>query len=602
MPPSPPSTAPGLPAGRAGNAPAGHAFCWPDEAAAPAGLRAALRGAWTRLRDPVAVPRRAAGVTRRPRLRLGELLRTRPLPLAIGLVVGLGPLAWAVSEVGGWSPRESDLPAVAAPPTPVPHGAPQGVPQWGEPLPAFRQLLGSGDGAAEPALPPPGPRRGVGKVVLASEYFAGRPASSAEGSGTARDAAAGPAVTAEDALAQAARPASDGDRQPSRLAQSAPLLGLSTVLALDDDPAGDPDGSRPWTLAQAVDRALAGNADVREARARREAFRPTGPAPRTDRWRADARREGSDDRALADGGQAGSDPARALPFAAEMVWQAATGDLAVDVAQAYLQALQARVVMLLASEHERQLRHLLRLAGERPTRDAATLASRSRLRLQAAESRARLGDARVVFEASRDRLAARVGDTPQALLLELPPAWRAPAQLQAAIDDARHFNREGLAARSEVATLAVAAWRASRADRGTAGATGWRYDDAGPVWRRVPVRLMAGAAAQRDPAVATGQRIQRDLQDAYAALQALGERLPALRDGLGLQRRTVIVARSRWLAGERPVDELLEAYRRLHDQRSAFVALLFAEARLHVRIAELSGRPLPGAAGVAARP
>lgn len=625
MRPAPPSHAPCPRLSWTAGGSDGHSFRWPDEDPTPASLRARLCRAWQGLRRPAGTTPALTRSSARRRLRLRELLRTRPLPLALALAVGLGPLAWALHGIDGWgslrvdpssvpgiapagsqAPQQENLssadvasglrhtsPGAAGPGAAASSASPAHEPQWGEPLPAYRHLFGETPESAGPALPPGTARRTSGSVVLASEYYAARGSPPPLPGGGEGRASVGTA--AEAPVPPRAEP------RPLGLARAAELLGLSAEVALDDRAAPPPAGSRAWTLTEAVERALARSPEVRDARERLDAFRQAVRSARPSPWVAFGRRSPPADEGIGPAGAPivpDADHAIALTSAATLVWRETAADEAAQVAQSVLQTLQARVALQMAADYERQLRHLLALATARHSRDPAALAERSRLRLRAAQSRASLVDARVVFEASRDDLAARIGEAPAALALDLPPAWRAPADLRSALDDARQRNPDWVASRSDVAGLAFAAWRATRRPSpNAAGTPSWRFDDGGPALRRVPVSFAGSPGDRRDPPAAADLRIRRELRQAYQALQAVDGQQLLHREGLATQRRALGAARTRWLAGERPLDELLEAYRLQHERRTELAALLFAEARLHVRIAQLAGYLPPTAAG-----
>lgn len=194
----------------------GHSpFHWPDEDGSRPSAALRLRH-WLGL-----TPAGARPAARRRGWRLRELWRTRPVPMAAALVIGIGPLAWALQQ-GPWDRRaqeralaeaaetqwgEPPTPATAiALPAPAPAAAdaaaaangatsltglttdttdsPSGqararepglppvaaAPQWGDPLP------GVAEAQARTALQtasrtPRADRQAETRTVLASEYF-----------------------------------------------------------------------------------------------------------------------------------------------------------------------------------------------------------------------------------------------------------------------------------------------------------------------------------------------------------------------------------------------------------------------------------------------
>lgn len=552
-----------------------HAFRWPDEEPAPTGLgpavRQTVRTALVPLAAAVRVPG-AVGPTGRRRLRLRSLLRTRPLPLALAMAVGAASLAWALHGTGeaepvsAWASRDIRAAATSGPaapasaaaeavPAPVRHGRDSGTPagaaapapaiasapprtvQWGEPLPPFRHLVeATGASTVGPALPSSPARRTPGYAVSASEYLAGQDALR-----LARGQA--PAVAADSLPGSAAARA----ERPLLLAGLADALGLSTVQDIADGPSPTGSDVRVWTLAQAAEQALRHSPEVQRARARLAALREA-PAPVAEpRWRADLRRLRT-----AFGGPASSDEGReAAPAdggavdAAQMALQATLGDVGAEVAHRYLQALQARVVLSLALEHERQLLHLVGLVQARAgTRvDGSGLLDR-----RADQARQQVLQARQVLRASMDELSARVGVTPQRMLMDVPHPWRAPVDLQAAMDEAR---------------LDV----------------GHRDD---PAPRR-----------PGPPPHVTGE-----LRAAYAQLQMLHSRHRTLRAELAAERRALGAARARLLADGRSVEALVERYQSVHNRRVELATLMLGDAMNQVRVAQLTGQ-LPLAVTVA---
>ena len=215
------------------------AFCWPDENGAPAHsgvLQPAGAGARLSARLSASGPSGAlvgAKPAQPPRhWRLREAFRVRPLPLALWMTVGLGPLAWAwhsaaVAPVANIVQLQATLkpPSAQAPPAEpqwgeplrpeplalqaasagtgtgmgtgaaeallaatgsTPHAQNQALPktanplppesaQWGEPLPPYRPEFELRKAIADGLIQPPDTsRRNSGAVVLASQYFRSR--------------------------------------------------------------------------------------------------------------------------------------------------------------------------------------------------------------------------------------------------------------------------------------------------------------------------------------------------------------------------------------------------------------------------------------------
>ncbi|MFN9450357.1 MAG: TolC family protein [Rubrivivax sp.] len=272
------------------DAPAEQPFLWPDENPPEPGWRERLH-AWVRnpahpplqaptdrpsSRLPRATAPKAAGV----RWRLRDAIRTRPLPTAVALAIGIGPLAFAAYHA---FPDTSDLLALE-PTSGVPAGSaadntttatlrsspaagdtvwpgadatPPEVPverlappvadaptarreaQWGDPLPSAepgRADASSATGARPvwqepaPVQPPDTPRRTSGRVVLASSYWASRGwAAVAETDAQLAQAAAGTA-TAQRAEAPPPARASGYQRVAFARAGTESVTGLAPGL------------------------------------------------------------------------------------------------------------------------------------------------------------------------------------------------------------------------------------------------------------------------------------------------------------------------------------------------------------------------------------
>jgi outer membrane protein TolC len=399
------------------------------------------------------------------------------------------------------------------------------VPQWGEPLPPYRHLVEpTGASAFGPGLPPSPARRSPGYTVSASEYLSGQ-----EALRLARSQA--PAVAA----AGTPRGAAPRAERPLLLAGLADALGLSNVQDIPDGPSPAGPDTRVWTLADAAEQGLRHSPEVQAARARLAASREAAAPSSEPRWRADLRRLRT-----AFGAAPATDdgPAPAARDAdrgeiAQATLQATVADVGADVAQRYLATLQARVVLSLAQEHERQLLHLVGLVQAR----GGTLADEAgQLDRQADQAREQVLQARAALEASMQALSARVGDTPQRMLMDVPQPWRAPADLQAAMDTARQHSRT--------------------------------------------------------------QRTQADLQSVYAQLQSMNSRHGALRAELAAQRRALSSARARLLADGRSLGELVERYQAVHDRRVELATLMLGDAMGQVRVVQLTGQ-LPQAFAMA---
>lgn len=475
---------------------------WPDEAAA-SGARPAT-----------------SGTTPHRHWRIRALWRMRPLPITLWLAIGLGPLAWAwhsaalapmaLSAAGATAWKLPSAAPEGMPPAPALAEAP--APQWGDPLPRYRQEFELREAIAQGLVQAPDTsRRRSGAVVLASDFYRAHPQAAPQAESTAESQAEmvlaqaavrsgmrlrldaswrgtreiieaiNPLVKAPRApVAPVGAAANSGPGRALRIAELPDIVGLPHTLPVDEQLSMPPSGVDALTLQKAIDKGLARSAEVQAAHARLDAYRHAQRAtlgnllPQAD-LRAAAgtgRGEGaggSSERQRRDGqftvrqtlldlpASRDLDRDKALSVAAELQWQASVSDVSVEIANAYIQLLNSRIALTLGQRHERQLNRLLAQLNERAAGNANATLERNRLQARVAQARSQGTETLTTLRAATAHLASLTGENPQVLALGLPASLNIPRDAATARDDASRLNRELLAARTEAVATAYEA-------------------------------------------------------------------------------------------------------------------------------------------------
>lgn len=424
----------------------------------------------------------------------------------------------------------------------------------------------------------------------------------------------------------------DGQRE-LRMPHLAELLNLPNQLPLE----GQPIPSLPLNLEQALSLGVTHSLEVQANQARSDSFAYTRDAARgallphldgraaagRGRLESDAsepltdRREGTltlrqplfDVTAFLEWRRQGR-----LSDAASRQLDAAINDAALESASAYIQALQARLVMELNRDYERLLQELLDHINTRAAGGGASVAERDRVRARTANARAQIADARANLSAALRNLSTLTGVSADALQLELPAQWAAPATLEHAVQLANDTNPELLAARleGEAAKLEAQANLGRYLPRvdlelshtrnvNGAGTPSYLRDSKALVvvnWSLLNgsadfYQGQAAKARQQEKLARTAdvqRKLRQQFEGAYAALDALQERNQALKEEVQANATVVDAFRSQLGMGNRSLLDVLDACQRLHQSRIDAATLMITEMQNHLKVAHLTGK------------
>ncbi len=539
--------------------------------------------------------------------------------------------------------------AAALPGTALPADASGARPaQWGDPLPP---MVAATSPAADPApRPAPSPAERLGRGLDGTLQALPSAAELGRRLHLKLDRAwqdtheavvlSNPFVATPQPPQMPQRPPADAGRdardRATRLRELPSTIGIPLALPLVDE-AGAAAATAGLSLQEALELGLTHSFEVKAAQARLESFEHTARAAFGARLpQVEARAAVGDgtlssvtpheQRVRKDGTitlrQALFDqPAvrehqrqETLARVAALQLQSAVAEASVDIATAYLQTLQARILLLLGREHEAALDRLLTLINERARGGGTSLAERDRVQARVANARAQMAESRAAMRSALRRLATRIGRTPSTLLLELPAALDVPSDMPQAQDELRRMNRELLASRTEVTAAALEALvhRARLLPKleaelshsrtvNSGGTAGYTRDTRGMLVVSWPLYSGGTDLAQQRAALARERekqaladdlrrRIEQDLETAYSALDTVGSRFTALREELVANTSVVAAFQAQLVGGNRPLLDVLDAYQRLHTSRVELATLVIGEAQNHVRVAHLTGR------------
>jgi adhesin transport system outer membrane protein len=421
-----------------------------------------------------------------------------------------------------------------------------------------------------------------------------------------------------------------------RIAELPSLLSLHDVLPVDER-SNAPLPTQALTLEAAVDKGLRRHPEVQAARARYESFRHTTRAalgallPQAEGRAAVGtgtlssvtpsetrhRKEGTFTvrQTLLDVAATREHSRQsALQQAAELQWQASVSNVSQEIASNYLQALQARITLILAARHERELARVLEIITERANGGGTSQAERSRVQARVASARAQMADARATLRGALRRLSVLTGDTPEQLAMALPASLDIPATVEAALQDVDVLNRELLASRTEAKASAFEAlsYRARMLPRlelemthsratNPGGAAAYTQDTKAMVVLNWQLYNGGSDMAQQRAALERERereyrgeelrlRLAQDLEAAYASLESVTARYAALREELSANVSVAAAFNTQLINGNRPLLDVLDSYQRLHANRLDLAGLVLGEVQNHVRVAHMTGR------------
>jgi len=284
-----------------------------------------------------------------------------------------------------------------------------------------------------------------------------------------------------------------------------------------------------------------------------------------------------------------------------------------EVAGAYLQALQSRLTIEVSQGYETLLAELLRYVSERAAGGGASAADRERVRARVANARANIADGRAGLNVALRNLERLVGQAPARLDVGGPASLGIPADLNAAKALALAQNADLRAARAEVD---AADWaRASAQARflpklslevshsrnvNAAGTESYFRDTKAMVVLSVPLAnggtdlaQMRAAVAQREEktalALAVERKLLQELDAAYANLEAVAERYRSVREELDADRAVVKAFQAQLTAANRSLLDVLDAYQRLYQTQLDMTSLVIGETQNHLKVAHLTG-------------
>jgi adhesin transport system outer membrane protein len=303
-----------------------------------------------------------------------------------------------------------------------------------------------------------------------------------------------------------------------------------------------------------------------------------------------------------------------LATSAALQWESAVSGASLEAASAYLQALQSLLTIELSHDYEALLGELLTYITDRAAAGGTSTAERDRVKARVASVRSQLADTRANLRASLLNLQSLIGQEPLGLLVDEPDGLSIPETAAGAQAEARDSNRDLVAARTETA---AADWEAKGArakvlprvdveisqSRATnsAGTAGYLRDTKAMLvvnWQLLNggsdlAQERAALAREREKKLRADdaeRKLKQELDAAYSALDAVGERFVALREELAANRTVVTAFKAQLVGGNRPLLDVLDAYQRLHQTRLDVVQVAIGEMQNRVKVAHLTGR------------
>ena len=425
-------------------------------------------------------------------------------------------------------------------------------------------------------------------------------------------------------------------QRPLQLPQLRELLGLPQVLLLD----GATEAQSAISLERAIELGINHSLDVQANQARADSFAHTRRAARG------ALLPKLEGRAAVGRGRLESDAALPLTDRKEgtitlrqplldagavLEWQrqsrlsdaavkqldAAINDAALETASAYMQALQTRMVIELNRDYERMLQELLDHMNARAAGGGASVAERDRVRARAANARAQIADSRANLSAALRNLSTLTGVSADALDLKVSEAWATPLGTEEAVNLAFESNPELLAARLEAQAARMEMFTAASRflprielelshTRNVNGGGTESYQRDSKAMVVMTWSLLNGTAdyyqsraalAREQEKQARAEDVQRKLRQqfdaTYASLDAVADRIKALREEVAANASVFEAFRSQLGVGNRSLLDVLDACQRLHQSRLDVASLMTGELQNHLKVAHLTGRLQP---------
>lgn len=301
----------------------------------------------------------------------------------------------------------------------------------------------------------------------------------------------------------------------------------------------------------------------------------------------------------------------------------AASGAALEIGQAYLQAMQLRLTIEINKDYETLLSELLRYITERAAGGAASPADRERVKSRVAAARTAMADARANFRMAQRNLERLLGQPVSSMGLMGLDQLGIPQDADSARDLLRAQNNDLLAAQADVA--------ASRAERAgymgrfqprveleitrlnnvNAGGTETRFNDT-KAMLMVTIPLLNGgsdiaqaraAAARSEEQQAKALNVERkllqDLESSYANIDSAAERYRSTMEELQANESVVEAFKAQLTGSNRSLLDVLDAYQRLYQTRLDITQLVITETQHHLKVAHLTGSLLPLLSGAA---
>ena len=302
-----------------------------------------------------------------------------------------------------------------------------------------------------------------------------------------------------------------------------------------------------------------------------------------------------------------------LVGSAELQLASAISQAAFEGGNAFLTALQARVVIELSGDYESMLGELLRYMSERAKAGGASQADSDRVRARVANVRSGLADARSTLTSSLRDLQRVTGIEPGSLNFAEGVSLPSLQDRMAALDLAKAGNPELRAARAEI-EAAEADRKVQRArflprvelelvharNVNLGGSESFTRDNRAMVVMTYSLlnggsdySQMRAAEARRGELDAKARNVERklalEIETAYANLEATSARFNSVREELDANRKVADAFQAQLTNASRQLLDVLDAYQRLYQSRLDLAQVLVAEARNQLRLAFLTG-------------
>ena len=420
----------------------------------------------------------------------------------------------------------------------------------------------------------------------------------------------------------------------ARINQIPDLLGLSNELAITGLQMDAP--PRAMELNESMREGMVVSLDAQAAEARNQAAKYTQKAalgallPRLDiaagtgRGRLDIadpnselpRREASAtlrQSVLDLGGISEFRRQRKLADVARLQAEGADSAAGLEVASAYLQALQARIVISLSEEQEARLQELLNYVDARADAGGTSGAESARVRARVANARAVIADSRANLSSSLRNLESLLGGSPSSLTISVPSALAIPAtahEAKSMAEDA-NFDLRAAAADQLAANYEADSYRSRflpkielqamhRQDLNAAGTEVRNRDTR--VMLMATWSLLNGGTDYAQAKSATYRsrslglqrasslrKLGQEIDASYATLDAMQDRFAAVSEEMASNVTVVDAFRAQLVGGTRQLLDVLDAYQRLHQSRLDLAQLAISEVQNHIKVAHLIG-------------